>query len=224
MSDGQAMLKGVVAGAAEAVFEKIPLDNLFSIGNKSGVTKKVLEVLKQMGLEGTEEVGTDVANAIADGIISGDQSDYNIAVRSYMTSGLSESEAKKKAAADFAKQIGMSFAGGAISGGVLGTGAELLNSAGSKKRVHRQAASGQMAHMLIQWRKRKQEVARMDEQERRRIWAELAAYYGNPDKEPPEPDLELRKQIQDFTREYQKMSKEQRWEMLQAAERDEPYR
>lgn len=133
LSDGQAMLKGVVAGAAEAVFEKIPLDNLFSIGNKSGVTKKVLEVLKQMGLEGTEEVGTDVANAIADGIISGDQSDYNIAVRSYMTSGLSESEAKKKAAADFAKQIGMSFAGGAISGGVLGTGAELLNSAGSKR-------------------------------------------------------------------------------------------
>ena len=133
LSDGQAMLKGVVAGAAEAVFEKIPLDNLFSIGNKSGVTKKVLEVLKQMGLEGTEEVGTDVVNAIADGIISGDQSDYNIAVRSYMTSGLSESEAKKKAAADFAKQIGMSFAGGAISGGVLGTGAELLNSAGSKK-------------------------------------------------------------------------------------------
>lgn len=133
LSDGQAMLKGVVAGAAEAVFEKIPLDNLFSIGNKSGVTKKVLEVLKQMGLEGAEEVGTDVANAIADGIISGDQSDYNIAVRSYMTSGLSESEAKKKAAADFAKQIGMSFAGGAISGGVLGTGAELLNSAGSKK-------------------------------------------------------------------------------------------
>lgn len=133
LSDGQAMLKGVVAGAAEAVFEKIPLDNLFSIGNKSGVTKKVLEVLKQMGLEGTEEVGTDVANAIADGIISGNQSDYNIAVRSYMTSGLSESEAKKKAAADFAKQICMSFAGGAISGGVLGTGAELLNSAGSKK-------------------------------------------------------------------------------------------
>lgn len=133
LSDGQAMLKGVVAGAAEAVFEKIPLDNLFSIGNKSGVTKKVLEVLKQMGLEGAEEVGTDVANAIADGIISGDQSDYNIAVRSYMTSGLSESEAKKKAAADFAKQIGMSFAGGAISGGVLGTGAELLNSAGSKR-------------------------------------------------------------------------------------------
>ena len=78
--------------------------------------------------------------------------------------------------------------------------------------------------MLIQWRKRKQEAARMDEQERRRIWAKVAAYYGNPAKEPPEPDLELRKQIQDFTREYQKMPKEQRRKMLQAAERDEPYR
>lgn len=133
LSDGQAMLKGVVAGAAEAVFEKIPLDNLFSIGNKSGVTKKVLEVLKQMGLEGAEEVGTDVANAIADGVISGNKSDYNLSVRAYMESGLSEAEARNKAAADFAKQIGMSFAGGAISGGVLGTGAELLNSAGSKK-------------------------------------------------------------------------------------------
>lgn len=133
LSDNQAFLLGTIAGAAEAVFEKIPLENLFSIGNKAGVSAKVLEVLKQMGIEGAEEVGTDVANAIADGIISGDQSDYNIAVRSYMTSGLSESEAKKKAAADFAKQIGMSFAGGAISGGVLGTGAELLNSAGSKR-------------------------------------------------------------------------------------------
>lgn len=111
LSDGQAMLKGVVAGAAEAVFEKIPLDNLFSIGNKSGVTKKVLEVLKQMGLEGAEEVGTDVANAIADGVISGNKSDYNLSVRAYMESGLSEAEARNKAAADFAKQIGMSFAG-----------------------------------------------------------------------------------------------------------------
>lgn len=133
LSDNQAFLLGTIAGAAEAVFEKIPLENLFSIGNKAGVSAKVLEVLKQMGIEGAEEVGTDVANAIADGVISGNKSDYNLSVRAYMESGLSEAEARNKAAADFAKQIGMSFAGGAISGGVLGTGAELLNSAGSKK-------------------------------------------------------------------------------------------
>nr|DAL99304.1 MAG TPA: Large polyvalent protein associated domain 38 [Caudoviricetes sp.] len=133
LPDNQAFLLGAVAGAAEAVFEKIPLENLFSIGNKAGVSAKVLEVLKQMGIEGAEEVGTDVANAIADGVISGNKSDYNLSVRAYMESGLSEAEARNKAAADFAKQIGMSFAGGAISGGVLGTGAELINFAGSKK-------------------------------------------------------------------------------------------
>lgn len=132
LSDNQAFLLGTIAGVAEAVFEKIPLENLFSIGNKAGVSAKVLEVLKQMGIEGAEEVGTDVANAIADGIISGNKSDYNLSVRAYMESGLSEAEARNRAAADFAKQIGMSFAGGAISGGVLGTGAELLNFAGSK--------------------------------------------------------------------------------------------
>lgn len=44
----------------------------------------------------------------------------------------------------------------------------------------------------------------MDEQERRRIWAKVAAYYGNPAKEPPEPDLELSETDTGF---YERISK-----------------
>lgn len=223
LSDNQAFLLGTIAGAAEAVFEKIPLENLFSIGNKAGISAKVLEVLKQMGIEGAEEVGTDVANAIADGVISGDQSDYNIAVRSYMTSGLSESEAKKKAAADFAKQIGMSFAGGAISGGVLGTGAELLNSAGSKKAnasAERQWTNGTYTDTMEKTQAGGGTDGRAGETEN---LGETGGVLWEPGQGTSTAEFRANETDTGFYERVSKMSKEQRWEMLQAAERDEPY-
>lgn len=49
----------------------------------------------------------------------GDKSNYSPAVKQYMDSGLSKPEAEKQATLDMVKQVGLAFAGGALSGGVI---------------------------------------------------------------------------------------------------------
>lgn len=127
LDDTRAFTLGTLAGAAEVVFEKVSLDHLFKIKSKAGIASKILDVLSQAGVEGSEEIFTDIANELADRLISGDLSDYNLTVKSYMDAGMSEAEAKKKANVDVAEQLALSGLGGFLSGGVLGAGAVTLN-------------------------------------------------------------------------------------------------
>lgn len=127
LDDTRAFALGTLAGAAEVVFEKVSLDHLFKIKSKAGIASKILDVLSQAGVEGSEEIFTDIANELADRLISGDLSDYSLTVKSYIDAGLSETEAKKKANIDFAEQLALSGLGGFLSGGVLGAGAVTLN-------------------------------------------------------------------------------------------------
>lgn len=127
LDDTRAFALGTLAGAAEVVFEKVSLDHLFKIKSKAGIASKILDVLSQAGVEGSEEIFTDIANELADRLISGDLSDYSLTVKSYIDAGLSETEAKKKANVDFAEQLALSGLGGFLSGGVLGAGAVTLN-------------------------------------------------------------------------------------------------
>lgn len=125
----QALLTGFAAGAAEVVFEKLSLENFNALKatGKSGVKNRVLDILKQMGTEGSEEAFTDIANLITDNLINGNISDYNLAIQQYIDSGMSQEEARKKANQDFAKQVALDFAGGALSGGVVGGAGVAIN-------------------------------------------------------------------------------------------------
>lgn len=125
----QALMTGLAAGAAEVVFEKLSLENFNALKatGKSGLKNRVFDILKQMGTEGSEEAFTDIANAITDNLINGNMSDYNLAVQQYIDSGISPEEARKKANQDFAKQVALDFAGGALSGGVVGGAGVAIN-------------------------------------------------------------------------------------------------
>lgn len=131
-TDAQALGYGLAAGIAEGLFETVSLEALTEnlVGGLSTAAaretggKKILKILESAGLqmltEGSEEVATSIANRISDDVIMGDRSSYNTAVREYMASGMSENEAKKKAAEDWLTDLLGDFLGGALSGGIMG--------------------------------------------------------------------------------------------------------
>lgn len=65
-------------------------------------------------------------NSISDKIIMGDKSNYDTSVRYYKSLGLSDEEAKQKAYADIAGNVGLAALGGATSGVIMGGGAQAL--------------------------------------------------------------------------------------------------
>lgn len=126
-STGEALTIGLTTGITEYLTEKLPMDNLFRLA-KSGVsliTKQgVKQVLKQAGIEGTEEVVSQYVNTLTDMAVMGNRSSYAIMKAELIASGMSEEEASKQAKLEmFVKQPAIAFAGGALSGGVFGSGA-----------------------------------------------------------------------------------------------------
>lgn len=111
------------AGINEMLFEVVSLDHAWDIMHRSGKTaakEAIVSTLAQAGIEGTEEGFTDIANAIADNIINGDQSEYNRNVQNYVSMGYTEQEAKDRASKDFMGEIAQDVLAGAISGGIMG--------------------------------------------------------------------------------------------------------
>lgn len=129
-----AVKTGIAAGIAETLFEKVSLEQLsaFKASGKSTFRAAVGNVLKGAFTEGSEEAFTDLANRLTDDAINKDLSSYNLAKKNYMEQGMNESEAENAASWDFWKNVGLDFAGGAISGGVLNLATAGVNLAGAK--------------------------------------------------------------------------------------------
>ena len=121
-------------GLNEMLFETLSIGTLLE---KTG--KSVLKPSKnawvnlfvnsavQAGVEGSEEVFTDIGNKIWDNKINGVFSEEMQKIREYVANGMTFAEAKEAVNREFAEQLGMSFLGGAISGGFMGSGAQVLN-------------------------------------------------------------------------------------------------
>ena len=117
-TDEQAILYGLASGAFEVLAEKLPLDNLLKGGDAVHFTLKSFlgNALKQAGMEGTEEAVTSFANEMADRLIMGDKSNFNMTVRELVGQGMDEEEAKKEAWKRYASDMAFDFLGGALSG------------------------------------------------------------------------------------------------------------
>ena len=124
--DKQALTMGVLAGGFEALFEAIPLGKLEEL--IQGGAPSLIRAMASQGLtEGLEELGTGIANNMADILIMAENSNYEKNIAAYIESGLSPEEAKKQALLDMAIQLGWDFVGGAVSGSVFGAGGYGLN-------------------------------------------------------------------------------------------------
>lgn len=123
ISTENAVKHALAAGFNEMLFEVVSLDHAWDILHRSGKTaakEAIVSTLAQAGIEGTEEGFTDIANAIADNIINGDQSEYSRNVQNYVSLGYTEQEAKDRASKDFMGEIAQDVLAGAISGGIMG--------------------------------------------------------------------------------------------------------
>lgn len=129
-----AVKTGIAAGIAETLFEKVSLEQLsvFKASGKSTFRAAVGNVLKGAFTEGSEEAFTDLANRLTDDAINKDLSSYNLSKKNYLEQGMSEAEAENAASWNFWKQVGLDFAGGAVSGGVLNLATAGINLAGVK--------------------------------------------------------------------------------------------
>lgn len=129
-----AVKTGIASGIAETLFEKVSLEQLsaFKASGKSTFRAAVGNVLKGAFTEGSEEAFTDLANRLTDDAINKDLSSYNLSKKNFMEQGMSEAEAENAASWDFWKNVGLDFAGGAISGGVLNLATAGVNLAGAK--------------------------------------------------------------------------------------------
>lgn len=154
----QAIKLGVIAGAAEAAFEKIPLENILkafkgTAGNgvgsaavrsslkgliKGEISQELSAVLGSAVEEGMEEYLTDIVNNIADYAIMGDKSEYEQYKKQLMEAGYDETLAGQKALAKFTYIDPLiSAAGGALSGGAMaGAGVAWNNRAQIAKGIN----------------------------------------------------------------------------------------
>lgn len=125
----QGLATGVASGIAEALFEKVSLDQLkvFKEGGKSSLKDIVQNIFKGAFVEGSEEVATDFANALTDNIINKDFSEIETNKQNYIKQGYSKGEADIMSAKDFWLNVGSDFVGGALSGGVINVGTGGIN-------------------------------------------------------------------------------------------------
>lgn len=157
----EAMGASMLAGLAEVVFEKVSLENFIKLSGGKGAGKFVMNVVKQGGIEASEETCTELANALTDYLTMGGRSNYSRDIEAYMSRGMSEDEARRNALLNVCKNVGLAGAGGFLSGGVSGTfaqgtaaynrrAAEKAKQAAKAKADSAQGAAGQTAEEAAQ--------------------------------------------------------------------------
>lgn len=134
LSDAQAIGQGVAAGIFEGLFEKVSLDKIIEMGDGVSSVKGMLSnIAKSVGIEGSEEGFTEIANILYDDLANGELSDYKTSVSDYREQGYSQSEAKKLAKKDLAVRIAQSVGGGALGGAFMGIPVSGYNYAKNKE-------------------------------------------------------------------------------------------
>ena len=146
----RALGTGFASAAAEYITEAISLGNLKALksAGESGIKGFLTSVGKQMLVEGTEEAASEIINQISDYAINQDLSRAVLEYNALIADGMSENDAKAQIAKGIATEIVMSALGGAVSGGMMGGGANLLGHAINAKN-RKGAKSAQIAEDLV---------------------------------------------------------------------------
>lgn len=132
----QIIYGSLLAGAAEMVFEKFSIDQLVKTKDAKSIRDIIVNMLKQGGVEASEEMATEIANTITNVAVMGSQSDWvdiNTFIKNVVNAGL----------------------GGFISGGGMGgihsVGQKLMNDAADREvnKLFKNAYDGQEQRKLV---------------------------------------------------------------------------
>lgn len=124
-SDEELYIGSIGSGILEALFEKVSLDTFADQWLKNNPEKYIKKMLIQAGVEGSEEVFTELGNMILDAVNRGVNSDHSRRVRELMNDSenpMTQAEAEQKAAAEEAMDVFWAGFGGALSGGFSSVG------------------------------------------------------------------------------------------------------
>lgn len=123
-SSEQAMVIGIWAGAAEALGETVSIEHLIHMDDPTAAKKLIWNVLKQSGIEASEEALTTIVNTYGEMLVMGDKSEINTKIDAYVKQGMSRKEAEKRAWREWNEDLIFDALGGALSGGTsaLATG------------------------------------------------------------------------------------------------------
>lgn len=131
LSPTEASKLAVVTGGWEYLTEKIAFDELFDlvkVAPQRMTTQKVLNILKQSGVEASEEYANSLLSTMTERAVLGGNSAYDQYVREMQMQGASYEEAVEAANLQFYwLQPLESAAAGAMSGGIMGTSGTVVS-------------------------------------------------------------------------------------------------
>ena len=152
IDDKRALMAGIVAGVAEALFEKIAIKGFTNIKNSgsAGVKSFLKNSLGQLWTEGNEEALTEITNIVADMIINGELSEPFARYDELVGNGVDPDDAFLSVFGETASQVGLSWLGGAVSGigfGVIGSGANALQNKSAGKAINKAGLTGNVVKL-----------------------------------------------------------------------------
>ena len=130
LSDVQAFTLGTIAGAAEAMTERLSIESLMDMATLS--KGAVGYIVKNALTEAGEEAASGIVNALTDILVSRDKSQWQQEVNRYFAQGMTKKQAVNLALMNQAKSIGLDALGGALSGGVMAGTAAGANALGAR--------------------------------------------------------------------------------------------
>lgn len=122
MSQHDASMNAVASGVFEALFEHISLDKLIKTGPAGSGKEVVKNILIQAGIEGSEEVNTNLANRIFDLLYNGTDANIMQTYQRMIDRGYSPARASMEAMKEAGSEDLMAFLGGAVAGGLSSAG------------------------------------------------------------------------------------------------------
>ena len=128
LSDGQAMAKGWIVGAIEAVTEKMGTDELLKVNDANTWGQYIRRVAVANGIE---EGAANLGEFAADIVIAKEKSGFYRSLQQYKADGLNDGAAFAKAIGDQLTSTVLDSLGGMLIGGIMAVGSAGIN-AGAK--------------------------------------------------------------------------------------------
>lgn len=147
----QIAIGSIGSGILEALLEDVSMEVFFTniLDNPAKTAGEFVKKLAiQMGVEGSEEMFTEMGNIILDAINMGKNSENSMAVREYMAQGMTEEKARQQVWKDNAVDILWAGYGGAISAGAMAAGGQALSS--GVNRVHSTVGNYAVGSQLLE--------------------------------------------------------------------------
>lgn len=153
-SAGQSLKMGTAIAGAEYLSEKWSLGNLLDIGGsaaKKSLKEIFKDIVKQAGVEGSEELVSEYAGLLADQAIMRDKAEINQYKQQLIDQGVDPDRAQKQALMQYAVLNPMAaFVGGTLSGGVMGAGASAVSEVNTRRAGRNINQSGQLDTLIDQ--------------------------------------------------------------------------